>query len=156
MENEEVIRLRRVVLRLARQLHAASDGGGLTPTQTSVLGLTATRGPLSLSELTELEGLNPTMVSRVIGRLVSLGLIQRLRDPDDFRVGRVEVTPGGRRVHEQLTAERSAMLSQCVANLPADQGDALLAALPALENLAEDLRAAVQSGRDQLVPHADS
>jgi DNA-binding MarR family transcriptional regulator len=107
MDSESVIRVRRVVLRLARQLHAASDGGGLTPTQTSVLGLTASRGPLSVAELTELEALNPTMVSRVVSRLDSLGLVRRLRDPEDYRVARVEATPEGKRVYEQITAERS-------------------------------------------------
>jgi DNA-binding MarR family transcriptional regulator len=150
MEYEDVIRVRRVVLRLARQLHAASDGGGLTQTQTSVLGLTATRGPLSVAELSELEGLNPTMVSRVISKLDSLGLVLRQRDPVDSRVTRVEVTPEGRRVHAQITTERSALLAACVADLPGTQADELQEALPALENLAEDLRAAVQRGRNQL------
>ena len=37
MDDETVIRLRRVILRLARQLNAASAGEGLTPTQASVL-----------------------------------------------------------------------------------------------------------------------
>ena len=39
MEEDSVIRLRRAVLRLARQLNAASVGEGLTPTQASVLGI---------------------------------------------------------------------------------------------------------------------
>ena len=79
MDDDAVIRLRRVVLRLARRLNTASGEEGLTPTQASVLGITATRGPLSLAELTELEGINPTMLSRVIGKLDSFGLINRLR-----------------------------------------------------------------------------
>jgi DNA-binding MarR family transcriptional regulator len=156
MDSESVIRVRRVVLRLARQLHAASDGGGLTPTQTSVLGLTASRGPLSVAELTELEALNPTMVSRVVSRLDSLGLVRRLRDPEDYRVARVEATPEGKRVYEQITAERSALLAACVEGLPGTQADELLAALPALENLAEDLRAAVRHGRDHLLRDGSS
>ena len=96
MDSNTVIRLRRVVLNLARQLNAASREEGLTPTQASVLGITTVRGPLSLAELTELEGINPTMLSRVIGKLDEYGLINRLRDPDDFRAARVEVTPKGR------------------------------------------------------------
>ena len=43
MDDETVIRLRRVVLRLARQLNAASVGEGLTPTQASVLGIVTHR-----------------------------------------------------------------------------------------------------------------
>jgi len=146
MDDDTVIRLRRVALRLARQLHAASVGEGLTPTQASVLGVATTRGPLSLAELTEIEGLNPTMLSRVVGKLDSFGLIRRLRDPDDSRAARVEVTPEGQRVYQRITAQRSAIISECVAGLPADQEAALVAALPALENLAEGLRAAVRRG----------
>jgi len=149
MDDETVIRLRRVILRLARQLNAASVGEGLTPTQASVLGIVARRGPLGLTELTELEGLNPTMLSRVVGKLDSFGLIKRLRDPDDFRAARVEVTPVGAEAYERIAAERAAILSERVASLPAEQEAALIAALPALDNLAEDLRAAVRRGRSQ-------
>jgi len=149
MEEESVIRLRRVVLRLARQLNAASVGEGLTPTQASVLGIVTNRGPLGLTELTEIEGLNPTMLSRVVGKLDSFGLIRRLRDPDDFRAARVEVTPEGRQAYQRIAAERAAILSERVAGLPPEQADALVAALPALENLAEDLRAAVRRGRSE-------
>jgi DNA-binding MarR family transcriptional regulator len=150
MDNDTVIRLRRVVLKLARQLNAASREEGLTPTQASVLGITTIRGPLSLAELTELEGINPTMLSRVIGALDSYGLINRLRDPDDFRAARVEVTAKGRSVYERITAQRMAVISESVDGLPAGQQTALLEALPALESLAEDLRDTVQRGRHRL------
>jgi len=151
MDEDTVIRLRRVVLRLARQLNATSVGEGLTPTQASVLGSIANRGPLGLAELTEIEGLNPTMLSRVVGKLDSFGLIRRLRDPDDFRAARVEVTSEGRQAYQRIAAQRAAIISECVAGLPAEQETALVAALPALENLAEGLRAAVQRGRAQQV-----
>ena len=147
MDEESVIRLRRVILRLARQLNAASVGEGLTPTQASVLGIVTNRGPLGLTELTDIEGLNPTMLSRVVGKLDSFGLIRRLRDPDDFRAARVEVTPEGKQTYQRIAAERAAILSDRVAGLPPEQEAALVAALPALENLAEDLRAAVRRGR---------
>src|SRR4029077_20273861 len=150
MDNDTVIRLRRVVLKLARQLNAASREEGLTPTQASVLGITTMRGPLSLAEPTEIEGINPTMLSRVIGKLDEFGLLKRLRDPDDFRAARVEVTPKGRGAYERITAQRSAVISESVSGLPGGQQAALFAALPALENLAEDLRDTVRRGRDRL------
>ena len=150
MDNDTVIRLRRVVLKLARQLNAASREEGLTPTQASVLGITTMRGPLSLAELTEIEGINPTMLSRVIGKLDEYGLLKRLRDPDDFRAAWVEVTPKGRGVYERIAAQRSAVISESVSGLPDGEQAALLAALPALENLAEDLRDTVRRGRDRL------
>src|SRR5271163_1340364 len=119
MDEESIIRLRRVILRLARQLNAASVGEGLTPAQASVLGLVAYRGPLGLTELTELEGLNPTMLSRVVGKLDSFGLIQRLRDPDDFRAARVEATPEGQQTWQRISAQRAETISEYVAGLPA-------------------------------------
>jgi DNA-binding MarR family transcriptional regulator len=149
MDDETVIRLRRVVLRLARQLNAASLGEGLTPTQASVLGIVANRGPLGLTELAGIEGLNPTMLSRVVGKLDSFGLIHRLRDPEDFRAARVEVTPEGEQAYHRIAAQRAAILSERVAGLPPEQAAALVAALPALENLAEDLRAVIRRGRVQ-------
>jgi DNA-binding MarR family transcriptional regulator len=154
MDDETVIRLRRVILRLARQLNAASVGEGLTPTQASVLGIVANRGPLGLTELTEIEGLNPTMLSRVVGKLDSFGLIRRLRDPDDFRAARVEVTADGLQAYQRIAAQRAAILSERVAGLPPEQEAALIAALPALENLAEDLRAVVARGRGQAAREA--
>ena len=155
MDDDTVIRLRRVVLKLARQLNTASREEGLTPTQASVLGITAMRGPLSLAELTEVEAINPTMLSRVVGKLDSFDLIKRLRDPDDFRAARVEVTPKGRAVYERITAQRSAVISASVTGLPAGQQAALVAALPALENLAEDLRATVRRDRLRDAPPPD-
>ncbi|MDT7600333.1 MAG: hypothetical protein QOK26_2410, partial [Pseudonocardiales bacterium] len=77
MDVELVARLRGVISKLARQLNATSTDEGLTPTQYSVLGLIAVRGPLGLTELTELEGLNPTMLSRVVRKLDDEGLISR-------------------------------------------------------------------------------
>ena len=50
MDNDTVIRLRRVVLKLARQLNAASREEGLTPTQASVLGIATMRGPPRLAD----------------------------------------------------------------------------------------------------------
>jgi DNA-binding MarR family transcriptional regulator len=147
MDADSVIRLRRVVLGLARRLNAASVGEGLTPAQASVLGIVAHRGPLGLAELTELEGLNPTMLSRVIGKLDTFGLIQRLRDPHDFRAARVEATPDGQQAWQRISAQRAKIISQCVAGLPAEQEVALAGALPALENLAERLQAALRRDR---------
>src|SRR5246127_2810946 len=88
MDAELVARLRGVIPRLARQLNDTSTGEDLTPTQYSVLALVRIRGPLGLTELTELEGLNPTMLSRVIKALDERGLIRRLPGLTDMRAAR--------------------------------------------------------------------
>lgn len=140
MDVELVARLRSVIARLARQLNEASTGDGLTPTQYSVLALIRSRGPLGLAELAELEGLNPTMVSRVVRVLDDAGLIRRTPDPADLRAARVEVTPDGEQVHEHVREVRTRVLTDCLKRLPPETMEALLATVPAMEDLAEAIR----------------
>jgi DNA-binding MarR family transcriptional regulator len=140
MDADRVTRLRGVIGRLARQLNASSTGEGLTPSQASVLGLIVFRGPLSLAELADLEGLNPTMLSRVVGRLLELDLIQRIPDPADLRSASVVATDSGREVDARVKGQRAAVVSECVDQLTGEQEQALADALPALEALAEKLR----------------
>jgi DNA-binding MarR family transcriptional regulator len=143
MEAELVARLRAVIGRLARQLNTASTVEGLTPTQFSVLGLISTRGALGLAELTELEGLNPTMLSRVVRKLDDGGLIRRLPDPADLRAVVAEITPAGRAMHQRIRTLRTQVVSDCLDRLPAETATELLQALPAMEALAEELKSTV-------------
>jgi DNA-binding MarR family transcriptional regulator len=147
MDAELVGRLRAVIPRLARVLNDTSTGEGLTPTQYSVLGLVRVRGPLGLAELTELEGVNPTMLSRVIKALDERGLIRRMADPDDMRAARVAVTPEGERVHERVRNQRTRVLSDCLHGLPPDTTATLLKAVPDLEALAEALKPPSKAAR---------
>ena len=140
MDTELVARLRAVIPRLARVLNDTSTGEDLTPTQYSVLALVRVRGPLGLAELTELEGLNPTMLSRIVKVLDERGLIRRMPDPEDLRAARVAVTPDGERVHDRVRAQRTRVLSDCLHGLPAQTTEALLTAVPDLEELAEALK----------------
>lgn len=140
MDAEAVTRLRRVIGRLARLFNASSASEDLTPTQASVLGLVAHRGPIGLAELTEIEGLNPTMLSRVVSKLDGDGLLRRLPDPADQRAARLEATDAGRQAHERIIRARTETVVKILEGLPPEVGDALRDALPALEGLAEGLR----------------
>jgi DNA-binding MarR family transcriptional regulator len=132
--------LRRIVARLARQLNASATDEGLTPSQASVLGLLGGYGPLSLGELAEREGINPTMLSRVVGKLEASGLIRRTSDPADLRTTTAEITVAGRRVDKRIKKRRAAVVSECVARLPTAQAKTLISALPALEAFADELK----------------
>ena len=147
MDAELVARLRGVIPRLARELNDTSTGEGLTPTQYSVLALVRGRGPLGLTELTELEGLNPTMLSRVVKALDERGLVSRRPDPDDLRAARVAATPEGEAVANRVRAQRTQVLSDTLSGLPADTAAALLAAVPDLEALAAALKRPVKAVR---------
>jgi len=148
MDAELVARLRGVIPRLARQFNETSTGADLTPTQYSVLALVRIRGPLGLAELTELEGLNPTMLSRIVKVLDERGLIRRLPDPSDMRAARVEVTQEGEQVHERVREQRTRVLSECLERLPPRTAELLLAAVPAMEELAEAVKSPSRAARD--------
>lgn len=134
-ETEEVARLRIALTKIARTMDREVEGGGLTRTQLWVLGTVARLGPLGLGELAELEHLNPTMLSRIVGKLTEAGLVRRVADPDDRRAARVEATQAGRDLHLRRRAERTKLLAGLLAQVPENDAAALLDVLPSLEAL---------------------
>jgi DNA-binding MarR family transcriptional regulator len=140
VDAENVSRLRRVIGRLARLLNAAPVSENLTPTQASVLALVTHRAPIGMTELAEIEGLNPTMLSRVVARLVEDGLVRRLPNPNDQRAVQLDATERGSEAHSRIIAARTATVAQVLGDLPPEFSEALSNALPALEALAEGLR----------------
>ncbi len=147
--DEDVARLRVALARIARQLDRQTRGeqarGTLTRTQMSVLATIARCGPLRISELAEVEGVNPTMLSRIVGKLENSGLLQRRPDSDDRRATLVATTPEGDHLLYRLRAERTRLLAQRLATMPDDGSTRLLAALPALEALADALISTVDT-----------
>jgi DNA-binding MarR family transcriptional regulator len=131
-----------VIGKLTRRLRptAAGAAAGLTPTRRTIL-LTVTReGPIRLSELAESEGINPTMLSRVIADFVNDGLLERVSDEGDRRAAWVRATPAGKRLSERIRRERTDALTMALgAMTEADRG-LIERALPALEVLAHELK----------------
>ena len=141
MERETVERLRIALGITSRYLRSTEAGEGLTPTELSILATISRRGSLRLTELAEIERVNPTMLSRIAGRLAEAQLISRQADADDRRAARVEATATGIALHERIRAERTREPGAHIStSCPTTTLQALLAALPALEALAEGLR----------------
>jgi DNA-binding MarR family transcriptional regulator len=138
-DTNQTARLRAVIGRLSRRLRPTSAGSELTPSQTSVLFTIVRLGPLGLSEVAEIESVNPTMLSRITAQLCDAGLISREASPGDRRAALVRATPAGRRMRERVHRERTAALGAHVEGLDEEQREALWAALPVLEALAEQL-----------------
>jgi DNA-binding MarR family transcriptional regulator len=128
-------RLRRVIGKLARSMNASASSEELTPTQASVLGVVVARGPIRISAVAELEGVNPTMLSRVMGVLEQKELIVRSSATSDQRGVVAEATVAGRETSMRIMERRTAILLAVVGRLPAQTAAALLDALPALEEL---------------------
>ncbi len=121
----------------ARRLRAAAAEEGLTPAQSGVLATLVRRGPVRAGDLAAAESVNPTMLSRILGRLEEQGLIERGPDPEDARSTVVRATSPGKRLIGRLRVRRAAVLRARLADLTPEQVAALRAALPALEALAE-------------------
>jgi DNA-binding MarR family transcriptional regulator len=132
--------MRTVVGRLGRQLRLTHADGDLSPSQREVLGTVARRGPVRAGDLAALEGLNPTMLSRIVSELMRRDLVARDADPADGRAAILSMTPAGRRLHQRMRDERTDALRMAFDSLdPADRS-ALEAALPALERMVDRLR----------------
>src|SRR5690242_7059757 len=86
-------RLRLGIVRTARRLRqeAAAEASGLTPTSTAALATIERHGPLTPSELAELERVKRPTVTRTLGCLEREGLIERMPDPSDGRSSLVSV-----------------------------------------------------------------
>jgi len=131
---ELAARVRTTVVPLARVLRQ-QIGGELTATQLSVLGSIVRHGPIRMSDLATRERLSAGMITKVVDALVARELVERLRDPDDHRSWRVEVSAAGRDWLAASRQRRDRWLSERLAQLDDAARSAIAAALPGLERL---------------------
>ena len=140
-------RLRHAIGSLVRQLRRTRAGFGLTSTETRVLSLAVVEGPVGLARFVAAEGMNPTMVSRLIRRLEHEGLVVREPDPTDRRAATVTATAKGRRLWAEIRNERTDALNILVSELNTSELRALGRALPVLERIIADLASGRLQGR---------
>jgi DNA-binding MarR family transcriptional regulator len=140
VEDDDVNRLRIALGRISRRIDRQISGGGMTRSQLSALGTIFRLKSIGVGELADEEGLNPTMCSRIVGKLEVAGLVRRTPGAQDRREVRVEITAAGSRLHTKLRAQRTRLLAESLAALPDRERRALLVAVPALESLAHAMR----------------
>jgi DNA-binding MarR family transcriptional regulator len=141
-DTDEAARLRAVIGRLSRRLRPTAAGAeaGLTPTRVSVLLHAVREGQARLAAVADAEGINPTMLSRIVSDLVEAGLLERVSDEHDRRAAWVKATPAGIRLAERMRRERTEAVTVALARLGEGERARILRALPALEMLADVLR----------------
>jgi DNA-binding MarR family transcriptional regulator len=128
-------RLRTALTRVVRELERRSTEAGISPSQLNVLGTVAHHKRIGLSALAEIEGINPTMLSRIVGKLEAAQLVRRVADDEDRRVFHAEITTAGARLWERTRRTRTRLLASLLDQLSAADRTALVKALPALETL---------------------
>lgn len=137
---DSVDRLRTALARLGRQMRMSHVDENLSPTQIEVLATIVRCGPIRLSTLATDEGINPTMLSRIVAKLENAQLVTRTQDQDDARIIHVVATESGGALLREVRSERTSALRFGYSQLDDAQRASIDEALDALETIAEVLK----------------
>ena len=130
--------LRPLLLQLNRQLRRELAPLGITGGQASLLHAIRTNAGIGVRELAAREGISAPAMSAHIDRLEAAGLVRRVREGQDRRRVRVELTEEGERVLRAARSRRTAWLADRLKRLPTEDLAALEAALVPLARLLEE------------------
>lgn len=139
---DSAARLRMAIVRTARRLRqeAAGSGGELTPTAVAALATVERHGPLTPSELAEIERIKRPTATRTLRVLVEAGLVDRAPDPADRRSALVSVNGAGRERLRRLRGRKNAYLARRMRDLSAEDVRTLDRAAEILEGILEERR----------------
>jgi DNA-binding MarR family transcriptional regulator len=126
--------LRLVITRTARRLRQQA-GTDLGPSQLSALASVERHGPLTPSELAEIERIQRPSATRIVARLEEAELVERVADPTDRRSFTVGINADGRALMNKLRTRKNAYLAKRLRGL--DRAD--LATLDRAAEILEDL-----------------
>jgi len=126
--------------RLNRSLRLTHVDTELPPSQREVLMAVARVKSIRLSELAQEEGINPTMLSRIVAKLEASGLVTRIPDGDDARIMHVAVTAPGEALRDMIRSERTDALHYALRHLTEQERRVLAQATPVLEKIVSTLR----------------
>ena len=109
----------------------------LSRTSASVLAALRDAGPQRITALAASEAVAQPTMTTLVGRLERDGLVTRESDPGDARAVLVTLTPEGLMRLKRIREARAATIEARLRELDPDEREALAAALPALEKLAQ-------------------
>jgi DNA-binding MarR family transcriptional regulator len=138
---DSAARLRLTIVRMARRLRQEAAGAGgteLTPTAASALATIERHGPLTPSELAEIERIKRPTATRTLRALTDAGLVDRTPDPGDGRSALVSVSAAGRERLRRLRGRKNAYLARRMRDLPAEDVATLERAAAILEQMLEE------------------
>lgn len=111
----------------------------VTVAQHRVLVLLAARGDLTMGELAESLGVNPSNATRYCDRLQRLGLVHRARSADDGRMVQVGLTPAGRSLVSAVTERRRQEVERVLERMAGPDVSRVVAALRAFNRAAGEV-----------------
>jgi DNA-binding MarR family transcriptional regulator len=132
--------LRNAIVRTARRLRqeGAEETGGMTATAVSALATINRSGPLTPSEIADIERVKRPSMTRTLGCLEREGLIERTPDPTDGRSFLVAINDAGRERMTRLRRRKNAYLARRLRDLDPEEVETLARAAELLERMRED------------------
>jgi DNA-binding MarR family transcriptional regulator len=127
--------LRETYLALKRRQREFLRELGLSFSEWSALH-SCSLGPVRGGELADATGLTSAGVTDLVDRLEGRGLVRRLRDPDDRRAIRIELTDAGRRLTINNRRVGAALLRGLTAQLTPEERRSLTSGLRAFYRIA--------------------
>lgn len=140
--SERAAHLRIAIVRTARRLRqeAAAETSGLTPTSVAALATIERHGPMTPSEIAEVERVKRPTITRTLGCLEREGLIDRAPDPADGRSSLVSVNGAGRERLRRLRGRKNAYLARRMKDLGEEEVETLERAAEILDRMREGER----------------
>ena len=114
-------RLHSAAIHLLRTLRKEDDASGLSAPRLSALSVVVFGGRLTLGQLARAEQVRPPTMTRIVTGLEKEGLVNRIGDPRDRRLTKIQATSKGQRVLAAGRARRVKLLTQSVNELEASE-----------------------------------
>jgi len=122
-------------IHLLRKLRVHDDASGLTARRLSALSVIVFGGPITMTALAEAEQVQLPTISRLVKDLEWEKLVERIADPQDKRVHRVQATAAGKQLLAEGRQRRIAALAKEISQLTLSEAQALAAVIPILQRL---------------------
>lgn len=123
-----------VTSRMAADFTAELDDG-MTMPQFYLLRLIGERG-MTISEASQQTGVTPAAITLLATRLVRSGLIVRMRDRQDRRIVRLQLSADGQRKLAELERKRLGIVRRLLVTIPPEDLDRLV---PIVQRLADSV-----------------
>ncbi len=136
---QQAAELRAALGVLYRRLRQTREVGDLSLSESTALSRLDRQGPITAAELARLEQVSPQSIGTTLQSLETRGLIQRAPDPGDGRRMILSLTGGGEETLRSKRTARTEQLTRALETLSEQERAQLMAAVPALTHLAEEL-----------------
>ena len=133
--NELINFMKHMSQRSLGDYHHCARQSGLTMLQINVLMRLYCHGSIEISGLSDTIMGNKAAASQMVERLVQLGLVERIDDPGDRRVKKVQLTEKGRQVIDEGNTFSQGWVDEMAARLNDDQKQSIAQAIHILNEL---------------------